>query len=417
VKSQRSQLLLFLLFSLLFLALSIYLVSSDPLNWLEAKGNDFKVEWLAVRTFAKEGLSPYASVVQNTTEDFVYGGQPKPGEARLKFSLPLYSVLLVLPVALIASVATAQFIWMVLAGFVLVMNVGITLRLTGWKPAAWLLFLLIAFVLLGLHSFQALASGSLTVFGAFFVFLALLAIRFRRYEIAGILLAFATIQPRAVFLVVLFILIWSISKRFFAVLFWFMAGVVILLFIGLFFIQDWPIQYLRVIYNFKDYFPVISPVAVFSSGLPGMGRQLGWGLSLLMVLILVIEWWMASGKDFTWFLWTVSLTLVAGQWTGIPADIDDFVFLILPLVVILAAWDRRFAHFGKWLAGISLVILSVGLWGIFYVTNPEMSLLEQSRIFLFIMPFFLLIGLYWVRWWAIRPYRGLIEELKVVEDY
>jgi hypothetical protein len=46
-----------------------------------------------------------------------------------------------------------------------------------------------------------------------------------------------------------------------------------------------------------------------------------------------------------------------------------------------------------------------------------MSLLEQSRIFLFIMPFFLLIGLYWVRWWAIRPYRGLIEELKVVEDY
>jgi len=158
-------------------------------------------------------------------------------------------------------------------------------------------------------------------------------------------------------------------------------------------------------------------LVIFSSALPGMGKQLGWGLSLLMVVLLIVEWLAARKKDFSWFLWTVSLTLVAGQWVGLPADLNDFVLLILPLVLILATLDRRFSQYGKWIAGAILLFFLVGLWGIFYMTFPDMSSLQQSRIFLFILPFFLLLGLYWVRWWAIRSYRGLIEGLRMVEEF
>jgi hypothetical protein len=69
------------------------------------------------------------------------------------------------------------------------------------------------------------------------------------------------------------------------------------------------------------------------------------------------------------------------------------------------------------MAGASLVIFLGGLWGIYFLTYPDMSSLQQDRLFLFIFPLFLLVGLYWVRWWAIRPYRGLIEELRVVEEF
>jgi hypothetical protein len=387
------------------------------MHWLASKGDDFIVQWLAARAFAKENLSPYLPSVQTRTEEFVYGSQAAPDEERLKFSSPLYSVLVILPFALISSAQAAQFTWMLLLGMTLAAHLGIALRLTGWKPVVWLLFLLITFVVLGFHNFHALASGSMIILSALFIFLALLSIRFGRYELAGLLLALATIQPRGVLLVILFILFWSFSKRLWTIAFWFLAGTAILLILGMLFIPDWPVQYMRVILNFQDYFPLNTPVAIFSSALPGMGKQLGWGLSLVMTILLIIEWFAARKKEFSWFLWTVSLTIVVGQWVGIPTDLNDFVLLILPLVLILATLDRRFSRYGKWMSGASLVIFLGGLWGIYFLTDPNISSLQQDRLFLFVFPLILLIGLYWVRWWAIRSYRGLIEDLRVVEEF
>ena len=51
---------------------------------------------------------------------------------------------------------------------------------------------------------------------------------------------------------------------------------------------------------------------------PGLGKQLGWLISGVSALILLVEWWLALKKDFRWFLWTVSLTIVISQWIGIP---------------------------------------------------------------------------------------------------
>jgi len=413
--NQRWRVLFYLVFSLIFSIVSIFLISR--INLPLSRGSDFIVQWLAVRTFAKENLSPYLPSVQTRTEEFVYGSQAAADEERLKFSSPLYSVLVILPFALISGAKAAQFTWTLVLGITLAAHLGIALRLTGWKPAIWLLFLLIAFLFLGFYNFQALASGSMVILSALFIFLALLTIRFGRYELTGLLLALATIQPRAVLLLILFILFWSLSKRLWTIVFWFLAGAVIVLILGLLFIPDWPVQYMRVIINFKDYFPLNTPVAIFSSALPGMGKQLGWGLSLVMIILLIIEWFAARKKEFSWFLWTVSLTIVVGQWVGIPTDLKDFVLLILPLVLILATLDRRFSRYGKWMAGASLVIFLGGLWGIYYLTNPNMSSLQQDQLFLFVFPLFLLVGLFWVRWWAIRPQMDFIKDIKAVDRF
>jgi hypothetical protein len=34
----------------------------------------------------------------------------------------------------------------------------------------------------------------------------------------------------------------------------------------------------------------------------------------------------------------------------------------------------------------------------------------------FPLPIFMLVGLYWVRWWAIKPAKTLIEALRASED-
>jgi len=239
--NQRKRVLFYLLFSILFIIVSIFLISMNNFPLPVSRGSDFIVQWLAAKAFAKENLSPYLPSVQTRTEEFVYGSKAASDEERLKFSSPLYSVLVILPFALISSAKVAQFIWMVVLGVTLAAHLGIALRLNGWKPAIWLLFLLVAFVYLGFYNFQALASGSIIIIVALFIFLALLTIRFRRYELAGLLLALATIQPRAVLLVIIFILFWSLSKRLWRIAFWFFAGVAILFIIGLLFIPNWPI--------------------------------------------------------------------------------------------------------------------------------------------------------------------------------
>ena len=259
MNNQRSQIPSFLIFSFLLLASTIYLISADPFHWFETKGDQFVIQWLASRSFAKENLSPYSSSTQSKTEELFYGAQATSNQEKLKFSSPLYSVLILLPFALVGEVLIAQLAWMILVGSALTANLGISLNLIGWKPARWLLLLLIIFAFLGYYNFQTLASGSAVILSALFIFLALLTIRSGRYELGGLCLALATIQPKAVLLVILFILFWSLSKRIWTIAFWFLAGMAILIIISLFFIPDWPIQYIRIAFNFKDYFPVNNP--------------------------------------------------------------------------------------------------------------------------------------------------------------
>jgi hypothetical protein len=408
---------LFTLFALVFIFTAVYLIQNDPLGWFENKGGNFLVYWLSIRAFGKESLSPYDQDVQAATVELVYGNADAPADPGLKFSSPLYSVLMILPFALIKDAQTARLVWLVFSELVLAVCLWFCLRLTGWKPAAWLLFFVFVFSLLGYHSIQALGSGNIIILGFLFVLSSFLAIRSQRYELAGILLALATIQPGAVFFVLLFVLFWSFSRRLWPVIVWFFAGIAILSILGLFFIPNWPLQYLRVIFNFGEYFPIINPVSVFSSGLPGMGRQLGWGFSLIIGIILILEWLAARRRDFGWFLWTASLTFTLSPWLGLPADPNDFILLLLPFILILAMWDQRFEHFGKWMAVSSILVLLVGFWLIFVQVMSGSDPGQANGIFLFLFPLFLLIGLYWVRWWSVRAQKDYVEVLRSVDKF
>ncbi len=52
---------------------------------------------------------------------------------------------------------------------------------------------------------------------------------------------------------------------------------------------------------------------------------------------------------------------------------------------------------------LSLVALFVGIWAIFLKTVTYGAQPQQSPVMFFPLPAFLLLTLYWVRWWAIEP--------------
>jgi hypothetical protein len=149
---------------------------------------------------------------------------------------------------------------------------------------------------------------------------------------------------------------------------------------------------------------------------PGLGKQLSWLVSGVSALILLVEWWLALKKDFRWFLWTVSLTIVISQWIGIPTIPGHFIELILPLILISALFIERWPRGGQWVAVFMAVILFIWEWVLFYFDLTSYQPKMQLNLII-PLPLILLIGLFWVRWWAIKPRRLLIEELKLGESY
>jgi hypothetical protein len=147
-----------------------------------------------------------------------------------------------------------------------------------------------------------------------------------------------------------------------------------------------------------------------------LGKQLGWLVSGVSALLLLIEWWLALRKDFRWFLWTACLTIVISQWIGIPAIPGNFIGLILPLILISALFIEHWPRGGQWVAVLMAVILFIWEWAMLYLDLTSIQPKMQLNLII-PLPLILLIGLYWVRWWAITPRRLLIEELKLGESY
>jgi hypothetical protein len=156
--------------------------------------------------------------------------------------------------------------------------------------------------------------------------------------------------------------------------------------------------------RYPGYNPPGTPGSALATWLPAAGTRLGWGLTILLVILLLVEWSAARGQDFRWFLWTASLTLVASQWIGIQTDPGNFIVLFFPLVLVFAMWVKHSGTIGRLMVILSLMVLLVGLWALFLVTlEPSAGQPQQSPVMFFPLPLLLLLGLYWIRWWAIRP--------------
>ncbi|GAB4498872.1 MAG: hypothetical protein OHK0052_12890 [Anaerolineales bacterium] len=365
-------------------------------------GNDFLVQWVGTRALLIDGLSPYDPQVSLRIQQMVYSRPAQTGENEMVYVYPLYSQIFFVPFALFADYALARALWMTTLQ-VLFVTVGLlSLRLTRWQPAPWLLGVYLLFTVLWYHGVRTIINGNEVGLTAFFVVAALLATRANLDELAGILAAFSTIKPQIVVLWIPLLLLWAFSWRRWRLIAWFFGSMALLIGLGILFVPDWLWQNLREILRYPGYNPPGSPQAVFALYLPGAGRQLGLGLSIFLGLVMLSEWVLAWRKEFNAFLWTSCLTLLITQWSGIQTDPGNFIVLFLPLVLVWAMLEKRYGAPARWVNLALILLLLIGLWWIFIATIEYGDQPVQSPLMFFPLPLFLFIGLYWVRWWAVR---------------
>jgi hypothetical protein len=291
-------------------------------------GNDFLVHWVGTRALLVDGVSPYSNEVALEIQERAYGRPAQPGEHELRPAYPLYSAILFLPFALTSNFTLARALWMTTLETGLVLLAVFSLRVTRWRPGAWFLVVYLLFTIFWYHSVRAVINGNAVILVALLVVGSLEALRTGRDELAGVLLALATLKPHLVLVIGLFLVIWTLSQRRWRLLFWFLVVVILLSVVMAFSCR---------IGRFKTCEKSCATPATTRPeprGGPGHMATSNWatnwlGMSALIGLMLIIEWMAARGKEFRWFLWTACLTLTASQWIGIQTDPGNFMMFLL----------------------------------------------------------------------------------------
>jgi len=403
---------------LIFLA-TLALAGAGWVNYLLASqglgGRAFVVQYTALRGLLMEKADPYSASVGQEAGMRLKSAWEGENEPLLRYTSPLFSGILALPLAAVNDPLLAQALWMTLQQAAAVAVLLLMVSLTNWQPRRWLFLVFALLTVLAYHGLGILAEGGMVVWAALFWVLTLAALRAQRFELAGGLLALAFVEPPVMLPAVILVIAWTAGRKKWATLAWFLGMLALLSVIGEFLAPGWLLHYLRLVWKFGDHFSGANPGQIFQAWWPALGTALGWVLGGILALVLLLEWWLVKRRDFRWFLWTACLTLAATPWLGIPTRAQNFAPLLPSLVLLAAVLQERWEKIGRWATPAILVVLFAWEWGLMrqVLYDPQPTTVLSL---IFPLPLILLVGLFWVRWWAIRPPRLLVEELRSLEN-
>jgi len=366
-------------------------------------GNDFLMYWMSTRAFLMDGTNPYSDAVTTRAQEFAYGGPPQPGQPSLRMVYPLYSMAIILPFALIPDFNMARAVFSTVLEISLLLIAFFAVRLARWHISPLELILYLALILFGFHSIQPLLDGNMSILVALFVVSALLALKNGGDALAGILLAFSTIKPNVVVLLVAYLLIWSLLSGRRSLAGYFAGAVFILSLSGMLLMPDWIWQNLIAVVQFPTNQPPATVGAVLRQTFPAMGDRIARLMYGIIIGMLVTEWWLNRRAEFRGALWTSLFTLTLSAWVGIPTAPQNFVVLLPATALVYATWEERWRRAGHGLTIFTILVLGVGIWWLHLSTTSFGPTTILNPLLFLPLPGFLIITLYWVRWWAISP--------------
>lgn len=415
MSGQRSTILLIFTFLIVIITLVGLTWANYQYALQNPGGNDFLARWMGARFWVMEGVSPYDERVSLASQQVVYGrpANISEGEDKNHFVYPLHSMIFFVPFGPI-DYTLARALWTTVVVICLFLLAVVSLRLVEWQVRPYKVVVLIVFTLFFYHGLRTIILGQFAAINALLITLSLLLIMRKQDFAAGLLLALSTAKPQMIFLLIPFVLLWALSVRRRDIIGGFFIGLVVLIGASLALMPDWPLQWLRQLFDYPSYtLQTGSPLSMIASTMPGIGRQLSVFLHTIFVAYLILEWILAWGKDVRWFRWTALMTIVITNLVGYRTATTNFMMMLPALFLIFSLWEERWHTAGRVAVWASLIILGFGLWPLHLTTIQGNQ--EQAIMYL-PFPFLCLIGMWWVRWWAINPPRvwmqGFTERLE-----
>lgn len=388
---------------LVFLVICAALVSANlTLNG----GGDFYVHWVGSRVFLFDHITPYEGEVPAQVQQLVYGAPAQAGDKPYILDTPFQLLPLYYPFAFLSDPLFARAIYTLLLELALFALAILGLRLTEWEAPRIFTFLFIFFVVFNFYTFQAIyASSPVLILGLLYVGI-LFAYRAEADEVTGALLAFSLYywEVGGPFLFLVFLRAYY-EKRTRILAGFFMVSFV-LFFLSFLTYPDsnWIIPFLRATANNLRAGFGFNVRVILVDFFPAQGATLGWILTIGLFLLLGYEWSSARKGDFRRFYWASCLSLAAAPLLGFRTEMGNLVVLVIPLALVFAIVHDRWHKFGDGLTILFILAIFTIPWLLYLLVGTT----SLKIIFLF-LPLSTLIGLYWIRWWAIRPPRILSD--------
>ncbi len=373
-------------------------------------GNDFLARWMGAYKWLQEGISPYDERVSLATQEMIYGhpADVSKGEDINHFVYPLTSMVFFGPFGLLEYLP-ARALWMTVLELSLAALAILSLKLVRWKISPVRVAVMILFSVLWYHGARTIIVGQFAAIEALLLIGALLLIYKEQDGFAGLLLALATTKPQMAYLIIPFVLIWAYSRQRFTIFSGFFGSLAGIFIVSIFFIPNWPLQMIWQIMEYPSYTERIgSMVSILAGAIPGISTQLSIILNILFWGYLIMEWALAWGKDRNWFTWTALMTMVLTNFMVSRTATTNYVMMLPALFIVFKVLEYRWPKAGKGIVWALILLFFGGLWVLFFDTVQ--GNLEQPAMYL-PLPLFCLIGLWWVRWWSIRPPLMPIEDL------
>jgi hypothetical protein len=145
--------------------------------------------------------------------------------------------------------------------------------------------------------------------------------------------------------------------------------------------------------------------------IPGLKPWLSIVLNGFVLIYLAGVWLRLHSGDDRPFLWASMLTLALTTLVGFRVDSTNGILLLPALFLILRILKERWGLPGQIASWLILATAAGFSWlAVIPVISQKVGL-EPTSLF-FLLPVMTLIGLFWVRWWAMRAARLPFEILR-----
>jgi len=361
-------------------------------------GNDFLARWVGARFWMRQDASPYDPQVALAAQQLIYGRPAGSGEDIANFVYPMPAMVFFAPFGLL-DYTLARAIWMTLLELGLPLLGYLGLSISGWRPGRLMRVVLLLFPVIWYHGMRSVIVGQFAVLEAVLMIGALLAIQRREDAVGGILLGLSIAKPQMPVLLIPFVLLWAASARRWSVVIGALGSIGVLIGGFVLLLPTWPMQWLQQLIEYPSYTELGPPVSILTSLLPRGAGAAAIVLGGTALIYLFWEWAQAIGKPDRWFQWTCALTIVITNLVAIRTATTNYVVILPALYLVFAVWDARWGSGGRSLVLGALAVLLVGLWLLFASTVAGNV---ESPVMYLPVPVAALIGLWWIRWWAVR---------------
>lgn len=373
-------------------------------------GGAFFSGWVGARAVLWQRANPYGEAVVSLTQRLAYGRPAGVGENPFIPTIPLYLLPIYFPFAATSSPVVARGLWIAAGQAALAATALLSLAVVEWHPPRGFVVALGSVAVLGLYSSLALLNGAPAVLLVLLYVAIIWAYANQHDEPAGAMLILCFFDWEAGALFVLLLLARVVQDRRWNVLAGAAMALVVLGIVSFLIFPGWPIPFLA-----ATLASIRAPFGMTTApGLellfPGQALVADHLLAGVLGIVLIAEWWGGRQAGFRRFTWTACLTLTVTPLLGFRSELSNLVVLLPGVVLVCAAASQRPRYGGAIAAGFLAVTFLLpwfleGRWLIFGDARAH-------DVLFLILPVLTLLGLYWIRWWYVRPQQTWLDQVR-----